>query len=74
MHTLKILMAVIKMTATKDDYKKLSVGNSDCLRPIGGNCVGNCRKTGSNVDCLRPIGGNCVGNCRKTGKNIQLEW
>ena len=62
------------MVASAKDYEKLSISNTDCARPIGGNCVGNCRKTGSNVDCLRPIGGNCVGNCRKTGKNVQLEW
>ena len=65
---------VKNMTATTKDYAELALSNTDCLRPIGGNCVGNCRKVGSNTDCLRPIGGNCVGNCRKTGKNIHLEW
>ena len=41
--------------------------NSDCMRPIGGNCAGNCRKTEIYNECMRPIGGNCAGNCRKTG-------
>ena len=62
------------MIASSKDYIKMFASNTDCLRPIGGNCVGNCRKTGSNVDCLRPIGGNCVGNCRKAGMNKQLVW
>lgn len=62
------------MVPTKKDYADLVQTNIDCLRPIGGKCVGNCRKTGTNVDCLRPVGGICRGNCRKTGKNVQLEW
>lgn len=61
------------MVANKQQYNQLA-GNIDCLRPRGGNCVGNCRKTGSNSDCLRPIGGNCVGNCRKTGSKSTLNW
>ena len=61
------------MVAENAHYNLLS-GNTDCVRPIGGNCVGNCRKTGHNSDCLRPIGGNCVGNCRKTGTKSTLKW
>ena len=60
--------------ASEKVYENLFSSNSDCMRPIGGNCVGNCRKTGSNSDCMRPIGGNCVGNCRKTGGNVELNW
>lgn len=52
------------MVASSKDIKKMYGTNSDCTRTIGGNCVGNCRKT-SNNDCTRTIGGNCVGNCRK---------
>lgn len=62
------------MIADKVIYERLLVSNSDCMRPIGGNCVGNCRKVGSNNDCMRPIGGNCVGNCRKTGNSTELNW
>lgn len=62
------------MVANEKVYKKLLASNSDCMRPIGGNCVGNCRRTASNSDCMRPIGGNCVGNCRRTGTNTKLKW
>lgn len=48
------------------ELNKKVLFNVDCNRPIGGNCVGNCRKTNDFVDCSRPIGGKCVGNCRKT--------
>ena len=37
------------MVATAKDYAELALSNADCLRPIGGNCTGNCRKTGKNV-------------------------
>ena len=37
------------MVASEKAYMGLLVTNTDCMRPIGGNCVGNCRKTGSSV-------------------------
>lgn len=62
------------MVASKSAYNNLFTSNSDCMRPIGGKCVGNCRKTGTNSDCMRPIGGKCVGNCRKTGGETVIDW
>lgn len=62
------------MVVSKSAYEKLSGVNSDCLRPIGGKCVGNCRRTETNTECARPIGGRCVGNCRKTGGDAELQW
>ena len=61
------------MVATKKDYNVLKGNNTKCMRPIGGNCVGNCRKSGTNTECMRPIGGNCVGNCRKAEKK-PINW
>lgn len=69
-----LLRGVIHMIATEKEYQELLMGNTKCLRPIGGNCVGNCRKTDTNLDCFRPIGGNCVGNCRKSGNESHLIW
>ncbi|WP_370807084.1 hypothetical protein [Dialister hominis] len=63
-----------EMVGSEKAYSKLFASNTDCMRPIGGSCVGNCRKTGSNSDCMRPIGGSCVGNCRKTGGNVTIKW
>lgn len=62
------------MIVKKEVYEKLAISNMDCARPIGGNCVGNCRRAPTNMDCMRPIGGNCVGNCRKSPKVVQLKW
>lgn len=66
------------MLAKESDFqqilglKSVADGNSDCSRPIGGKCVGNCRKIDETKyiaegisDCSRPKGGHCVGNCRK---------
>ena len=38
------------VVASKQVYANLFSSNSDCMRPIGGKCVGNCRKTGGNVE------------------------
>lgn len=61
------------MIANKDTYMKLQK-NTECMRPIGGHCVGNCRKAHVNAECMRPIGGHCVGNCRKTTANTKIDW
>ena len=44
-----LLTEGLVMVATAKDYAELALSNADCLRPIGGNCTGNCRKTGKNV-------------------------
>ncbi|MBQ7561745.1 MAG: hypothetical protein IJS99_07935 [Synergistaceae bacterium] len=57
------------MKPDTQSYAKLFSYGLNCERPIGGNCVGNCRVLDNKLlscgfDCERPIGGNCVGNCR----------
>lgn len=61
------------MIANDNTYMKLQ-RNTECMRPIGGRCVGNCRKADVNTECMRPIGGRCVGNCRKSDANNQIDW
>lgn len=62
------------MIASDKIYQELISTNTECTRPIGGKCVGNCRKTDTNNDCMRPIGGKCVGNCRKIETESVLTW
>ncbi|MFL0194444.1 hypothetical protein ACJDU8_02485 [Clostridium sp. WILCCON 0269] len=62
------------MVANKKMYSKMYGSNVDCIRTVGGRCVGNCRKTDVNSDCIRTIGGRCVGNCRKTDVKPQSSW
>ena len=58
------MKGVNDMKPDRKSYSKLFAFGLDCERPIGGNCVGNCRIVSQNLDCERPIGGKCVGNCR----------
>lgn len=62
------------MLKTSKAYSEMIPANRDCMRPIGGRCVGNCRKPETNNDCLRPIGGRCVGNCRKPADESGIKW
>lgn len=62
------------MLASNTQYSKMFGNQTDCQRTIGGNCVGNCRKSATTTDCQRTIGGNCVGNCRKSAKATSLKW
>ena len=62
------------MVVTRKVYSEMLPTNHDCMRPIGGRCIGNCRTPESNNDCLRPIGGRCIGNCRKPNNNNDIKW
>lgn len=33
------------MVANEKTYSKMYGSNADCMRTVGGKCVGNCRKT-----------------------------
>ena len=62
------------MVANEKAYSMMYGSKGECMRTVGGKCVGNCRKTETNSECMRTIGGRCVGNCRKTDRNAQMSW
>ena len=57
------------MTPSQNEYMRLAGSTENCMRTIGGLCVGNCRGPAAE-SCMRTIGGICVGNCRGPAADI----